>query len=93
MTNLGNSKNRRLAGLIGRSSWSEADLQRLKELLASGVSVVRAAAALNRTSAAVKSQTRKFGSAFLGMQEAKRRRQTKMVAAQPEIGMTLAPKN
>ena len=49
MTNLGNSKKRRLAGSIGRGSWSEADLQRLKELLASGVSVVRAAAALNRT--------------------------------------------
>ena len=87
MTNLQNSKNRRLARSIGRGSWSEADLQRLKELLASGVSAARAAVALNRTSGAVKSQIRRCGSAFLGMQEAKRRRQAKMVSAQPEITM------
>ncbi len=89
MTNLQNARNRRLAGSISRGSWSEAELQHLRELLASGASAVRAAAILNRKSAAVKSQTRKLGSAFLGMQEARRRRQAKMLAAQPETAMTL----
>jgi GcrA cell cycle regulator len=90
MTTTPNDESAYTVGSLQRNSsgWSEADLQRLKDLLGSGASAVRVAAALNRTSAAVKRQARKFGSAFLGMQEAKRRRQAKIVAAQSEIAMT-----
>lgn len=80
MTSPRTGKHGRVAKSTVKGRWSEAELERLKELLSNGVPALRAAVALGRTSGAVKKQARKFGSAFLGTQEAKRRRQARKLA-------------
>ena len=60
---------------VEKNKLNERELQRLKELLEAGVPMARAAAALGRMPGAVRREARKLGSAYLGMQEAKERRQ------------------
>ena len=50
-------------GLIKRT-WTEADNERLKDFVAQGLSIVRAAAAFNRTTKNVRIQARKIGTPF-----------------------------
>ena len=44
--------------------WTDADNERLKTFVAQGVSIIRAAAALNRTTAGIRAQARKLGTPF-----------------------------
>ena len=50
-------------GLIKRP-WTEADNERLKEFVAQGLSILRAAAAFNRSTKNVRTQARKIGTPF-----------------------------
>ena len=50
-------------GLIKRP-WTEADNERLRDFVAQGLSIVRAAAAFNRTTKNVRIQARKIGTPF-----------------------------
>jgi GcrA cell cycle regulator len=52
-----------MARLIS-GSWTEADNERLKALVAQGASIVRAAAAFNRSLISVRNQARKLGTPF-----------------------------
>ena len=55
-------------GLIKRP-WTEADNERLKDFVAQGLSIVRAAAAFNRTTKNVRIQARKIGTPFPPMRD------------------------
>lgn len=55
---------RAAATRMKRKPWTEAENERLKLLLAQGASVVRAAAALNRSMVNIRNQSRKFGRPF-----------------------------
>ena len=57
-----------MARLIS-GSWTEADNERLKALVAQGASIVRAAAAFNRSIVSVRIQARKLGTPFPPMRE------------------------
>jgi hypothetical protein len=46
------------------SGWTEVQNERLKALAAEGASIVRAAAALNRTIESIRAQARKLGVSF-----------------------------
>jgi hypothetical protein len=48
-----------------RKSWTEADKELLKALVASGASPIRAAAKFKRTTVSVRSQARKLGISFI----------------------------
>jgi hypothetical protein len=50
-------------GLIKRP-WTEAENEHLKDFVAQGLSIVRAAAAFNRTTKNVRTQARKIGTPF-----------------------------
>jgi hypothetical protein len=50
-------------------SWTDADNERLKAFVEQGVSIVRAAAAFNRTIVNVRNQARKIGTPFPPMRE------------------------
>jgi hypothetical protein len=54
--------------------WTTADDERIKALVAQGVSIVRAAAALKRKSNVVRSRARKLGCPFLTINEARKKR-------------------
>jgi orotate phosphoribosyltransferase len=54
-----------------RLSWTDAEITRLRELSAKGASVVRAAAALNRTTNSVKRASRLHGIQLVGQRELK----------------------
>jgi hypothetical protein len=53
--------------------WSEADNERIREFVKLGTSLLRAAAALQRTTLSVRNQARKIGSPFPTRREAKSR--------------------
>lgn len=52
-------------------SWTEADIERLRELSATGASIVRAAAALNRKTTAVAKIARRHGIPLAGTRQVK----------------------
>jgi hypothetical protein len=52
-----------MARLIS-GSWTEADNQRLRSLVAQGASIVRAAGVFNRSLMSVRNQARKLGTPF-----------------------------
>jgi hypothetical protein len=54
-------------------AWNEADDERLRQLIASGASVVRAAAAFNRTIANIRTQARKLDMPFPSISEARKK--------------------
>ena len=49
---------------VRKRTWTAEDNERLKELVAKGVSVIKAAAALKRTTVSVRTQARKLGTPF-----------------------------
>jgi hypothetical protein len=56
-----------------RKVWTAEDDEKLKRLVSSGVSVVRAAVALKRQSRAVKARARKIGCPFIPMRIARQK--------------------
>ena len=61
--------------------WDTEQISRLQTLIASGASVLRAAAALRRSQTSVQIQARKLGTPFPTMLEARRRRAAKEAEA------------
>jgi hypothetical protein len=53
--------------------WTDEDSERLKALVASGASVVRAAAVFNRTIASIRDQARKLGAPFPSLNESRKK--------------------
>jgi hypothetical protein len=49
---------------VKKRTWTAEDNERLKALAAKGVSVIKAAAALKRTTVSVRAQARKLGTPF-----------------------------
>ncbi|WP_322514072.1 hypothetical protein SR870_13520 [Rhodopseudomonas palustris] len=62
--------------------WDDEQVERLKELIASGASAVRAAAALKRARSSVQVKARKIGMPFMASREAKRLRDAKIAEAE-----------
>ncbi|ABD08740.1 conserved hypothetical protein [Rhodopseudomonas palustris HaA2] len=62
--------------------WDDEQVQRLKELIASGASAVRAAAALKRARSSVQVKARKIGMPFMASRDAKRLRDAKIAEAE-----------
>jgi hypothetical protein len=62
--------------------WDDEQVERLKELIASGASAVRAAAALKRARSSVQVKARKLGMPFMASRDAKRLRDAKIAAAE-----------
>lgn len=60
-----------MAKHVTSKSWTDADIARLKKLSADGASVNRAAAALNRNTAAIQKMARKYGLSLIGTRQAK----------------------
>ena len=54
---------------VRKRTWTAEDNERLKELVAKGVSVIKAAAALKRTTVSVRTQARKLGTPFPPMKD------------------------
>lgn len=61
--------------------WDAQELEHLKQLIASGVSPLRAAAALKRSITGVKAKARLLGTPFPTDRDAKKLREAKYVAA------------
>jgi hypothetical protein len=53
--------------------WTDAEIERLRAFVSQGASIVRAAAALKRTTVSVRNQARKIGSPFLPLRVARRK--------------------
>ena len=53
--------------------WTEAENERIRDFVKRGVSVLRAAAALQRTTTSVRNQARKLGVAFPTVREVRKR--------------------
>jgi hypothetical protein len=53
--------------------WTDQDSERLKALVASGASALRAAAIFNRTLPSIKEKARKLGTPFPSVQEARKK--------------------
>lgn len=62
--------------------WDDEQVERLKELISSGASAVRAAAALKRARSSVQVKARKLGMPFMASRDAKRLRDAKIAAAE-----------
>lgn len=58
----------------GKKVWSESDIERLKTLVASGASALRASVALKRTLAVTKNKARDMGIPFPSEAELKEKR-------------------
>jgi hypothetical protein len=56
-----------------RGQWTGNDNERLKALVAQGASIVRAAAALQRSTSAVRNQARKLGTPFPALRVARKK--------------------
>ncbi|MCX7318820.1 MAG: hypothetical protein NT113_04745 [Hyphomicrobiales bacterium] len=54
---------------VTNRSWTEADIERLRELSAKGASITRAAAALNRKTASVAKMARTHGIQLAGTRQ------------------------
>ena len=57
-----------------KQAWSESDIERLKEFVASGASALRASVALKRTLAVTKNKARDLGIPFRSEMELKAKR-------------------
>ena len=62
--------------------WDDGQIARLKKLLENGSSIVRAAAALGRTSNSIQTKARIMGFPYINARDAKRVRNAKIEAAQ-----------
>lgn len=60
-----------MATHVTKRSWTDADLEKLKELAAQGASLARASAALNRRMASVTKKARLHGLKFAGTRQLK----------------------
>lgn len=60
-----------MAKHVTSKSWTDADIARLQQLSNEGASVIRAAAALIRKTAAVAKQCRAYGISLVGIRQAK----------------------
>jgi hypothetical protein len=56
-----------------RPAWTDADNERIREFVKQGQSILRAAAALRRTTKSVRAQARKIGSPFPSVQQARKK--------------------
>lgn len=65
--------------------WDDEQVERLKELIASGASAVRAAAALKRARSSVQVKARKLGMPFMASRDAKRIRNAKIAEAESRL--------
>lgn len=59
--------------MIRKSPWTPEEDERLKDLVAKGASILKAAAALNRTMISVRDHARKLGSPFPSIKEARKK--------------------
>ncbi|WP_022721362.1 hypothetical protein [Rhodopseudomonas sp. B29] len=62
--------------------WDDEQVARLKELIESGASAVRAAAALKRARSSVQVKARKLGMPFMASRDAKRLRNARIAEAE-----------
>jgi len=67
---------------MNRRPWNEEEIDRLKQLVAAGVSVARAAVMLKRTLVSAQTQARKVGAPFPTVRETKKLRDAKIAAAE-----------
>jgi serine/threonine-protein kinase RIO1 len=67
---------------MNRRPWDQAEIDRLKQLVAAGVSVARAAVTLKRTLVSAQTQARKVGTPFPTARETKKLRDAKIAAAE-----------
>jgi hypothetical protein len=67
---------------MNRRPWNEEENDRLKQLVAAGVSIARAAVMLKRTLVSAQTQARKVGTPFLTMRQTKKLRDAKIAAAE-----------
>lgn len=65
--------------------WDDEQVERLKVLIASGASPVRAAAALKRAQTSVQVKARKLGMPFVGIRVARKIRNAKIAAAEHQL--------
>lgn len=65
--------------------WDDEQVSRLKEMIESGASAVRAAAALKRARSSVQVKARKLGMPFMASRDAKRLRNAKIAAAESRL--------
>jgi GcrA cell cycle regulator len=56
-----------------KTRWTNEDIERLKAMIASGASVVRVAAAFDRTIPIIRSQARKLGMPFPSIHAARKK--------------------
>jgi GcrA cell cycle regulator len=66
---------------MNKRPWDTEEIDRLRQLVATGVSLARAAVTLKRTRVSVQTQARKVGTPFPSMRETKKLRDTKIAAA------------
>ena len=62
--------------------WDDAQVERLKQMAASGASMLRISAALRRNTTSVQVKARKLGIPFVGLREAKKLRDAKIAEAE-----------
>jgi GcrA cell cycle regulator len=68
-----------------RGAWSDAELNRLAELAASGATPLRAAAALKRNLSSCKNQARKLGIPFTPVWKMRKAIREKCAAAEKQL--------
>jgi GcrA cell cycle regulator len=66
---------------MNKRPWNAEEIDRLKQLVATGVSLARAAVTLKRTRVSAQVQARKVGTPFPTMRETKKLRDAKIAAA------------
>jgi hypothetical protein len=66
---------------MNKRPWDAEEIDRLKQLVATGVSLARAAVTLKRTRVSAQTQARKVGTPFPTMRETKKLRDAKIAAA------------
>ena len=65
--------------------WSTDELERLKQLANAGASVTRCAAAVNRSSASIRSQARKLGIPLAGTRAVRAVQKARISAAERDL--------
>jgi hypothetical protein len=68
-----------------RGAWSDAELKRLAEIVASGATPLRAAAALKRNLLSCKNQARKLGTPFTPLWKIRKAIREKCEAAEKDL--------
>jgi GcrA cell cycle regulator len=67
---------------MNKRAWDADDIDRLKQLVLSGVSLARASVTLKRTRVSAQTQARKVGTPFPTARETKKLRDAKIAAAE-----------